>query len=127
MGLRQKKLNAVLKSRIQSFAYAFAGLAAAFRTQTNVKIHFLAALVVVAASFYFEIDKTEWLFVLSAVFLVLVSELLNTAIEGLCDLYSSEFHPKIKFIKDVAAGAVLLSAFYALAVAGIVFIPKIFI
>jgi diacylglycerol kinase (ATP) len=126
VGFRQKKLITVLKPRIKSFAYAFAGVAAAFKTQTNVKIHFLAALVVVAASCYFEIDKVEWLFVLSAVFLVLVSELFNTAIEALCDLYSSAYHPKIKFIKDVAAGAVLLSAFYALTIAGIVFIPKIF-
>jgi diacylglycerol kinase (ATP) len=116
----------VLKSRIKSFACAFAGIAAAFKTQTNVKMHFLAALVVVAVSLYFKINLTEWLFVISAIFLVLVSELFNTALEGLCDLYSSAYHPKIKFIKDVAAGAVLLAAIYALVVACIIFIPKIF-
>jgi diacylglycerol kinase len=116
----------VLKSRIKSFVYAIAGIIAAFKTQTNVKIHFLAAFVVVAASFYLEIEKTEWLFVLSAIFLVLVSELFNTTIEALCDLYSKDFNPKIKFIKDVAAGAVLLIAIYAICVALFIFIPKIF-
>lgn len=114
-----------MQSRIKSFSHAFAGIAVAFKTQANLKIHFLVTLLVLGVSVYFDLEKTEWLFVLSAIFLVWILELLNTAIEALCDLYSSEFNPKIKFIKDVAAGAVLLGAFYALAVAGIVFIPKI--
>ncbi len=114
-----------MKSRIQSFFHAFAGLQAAFKTQPNLRIHFVATLLVIGFSIYFKLETFEWLFVLSAVALVWTAELFNTAIESLCDLYSKEFNPKIKFIKDVAAGAVLLAAIYALGVALFVFIPKI--
>ncbi len=114
-----------MKSRIQSFAHAFAGLQAAFKTQPNLRIHLVATLLAVGFSIYLELETFEWIFVFSAVALVWIAELLNTAIEGLCDLYSTDFNPKIKFIKDVAAGAVLLTAIYAVCVACFIFIPKI--
>ena len=114
-----------MKSRIQSFVHAFAGLQAALKTQPNLRIHVGATLLAIGFSIYFELKTFQWLFVLSAVALVWIAELLNTAIEGLCDLYSSDFNPKIKFIKDVAAGAVLIAAMYALGVACFIFIPKI--
>ena len=97
----------------RGFGYAFAGIAVLLKTGLNFKIQLIAFCFVCFAGFYFNITSTEWLIILGVSALVLSLEALNTSIENLCDLYSTEQNDKIKKIKDVAAGAVLIAAFFA--------------
>lgn len=73
------------------------------------------------------ISATEWMIVIGCIALVMAMEMMNTAIEKLCNIVSKDFHPTIKIIKDVTAGAVLLGAIGSLIIGAIIFIPKIFV
>lgn len=110
---------------IRGFGYAFSGLGYAFKSQLNFKVHILVAIVTSIAGCWFKLSLTEWLWIVVAIGMVLATELLNTAIEVLVDLISPEIHPKAKIIKDVAAAAVLITAFTAAIIGLIIFIPKI--
>lgn len=114
------------KRRIKSFQFAFEGLATFFKTQPNAWIHLFAAMLVCVAGFYFQLNKLEWFMVIIAIALVFITEMLNTAIEFLCDKVEPSIDPQIKRIKDISAAAVLLSAIIACMIGGIVFIPKFF-
>ena len=105
----------------QSFISAFEGVVFAFRSERNMGLHIVAAAVAIAASFYFNVGKGEFLAVLSAVFFVFISEMFNTAVEAAVDLKTKKYHPLAKVAKNVAAGAVLFAALYALLVALVVF------
>lgn len=98
----------------------------AFKEEPNFKIHVVATIMVIAAGLYFQLSTTEWLAIVSVIGLVLLTELVNTAIENIADFISPERHEKIKTIKDIAAAAVLISAIAALVVGMLIFIPKIF-
>lgn len=111
---------------VKSFGYAFAGLGYAFKSQLNFKVHFIALILISITGWWYKLSAVEWLWVIAASGLVLITELLNTAIEVLVDLVSPAVHPKAKIIKDVAAGAVLLAALTAVVIGLIIFIPKIF-
>jgi len=111
--------------RILSFYYAFKGLADVVRSQANMRIHLLAAAVALFAASFFNISSGEWLALILTIGLVLSAEAMNTAIEYLTDLVSPTQHPLAGKAKDAAAAAVLLSAFIAVVVAGIIFIPHI--
>lgn len=111
---------------IKGFGYAFSGIGYAFKTQLNFKFHIAALLVTAIAGWYFTLSINEWLWIIAAAAIVLITELLNTAIEVLVDLVSPNFNPKAKIIKDVAAGAVLIAAIGAAIIGLIIFIPKIF-
>ncbi len=89
--------------------------------ERNFKVHVLALIVVISAGFYFHITSNEWLIVLLISALVLALETINSAIEKLCDLYTKETHPQLKLIKDIAAGAVLIAAIFAVVIALIIF------
>jgi diacylglycerol kinase len=115
----------MLKKRLNSFRYAFAGLADLLRTQPNARIHLLASLLVLAAGFYFEISTAEWCAALLAIAIVFSAEAFNTAIEYLTNLVSPGYHPLAGKAKDVAAAAVLIAAIGAAAVGLIIFLPKI--
>ena len=119
------QLSNFLKRRLKSFKYAFNGIFFVFRTQTNFKIHTVAAITAIAFSVYFKINTTEWLFVISAIFSVFFAETVNTIIEEIMNYVSPEFNKKVGIIKDMAAGAVLLTAFYSVFVGIIIFMPKI--
>lgn len=110
---------------IRSFGFAFSGLGYALRTQLNFRIHIFIAFFIGITGYWLQLSTNEWLWVVSAVGMVLMTELLNTAIEVLVDLVSPEIHPKAKIIKDVAAGAVLVTAISAAMIGLIIFIPKI--
>ncbi|UCH98676.1 MAG: diacylglycerol kinase family protein [Candidatus Aminicenantes bacterium] len=114
-----------ISRRIKSFGYAFKGIFLAFKTQHNIWIHSLAIVVVVTAGFIFKLDVREWGLVVLAIGLVLISEMVNTAIEWLVDLVSPDYREKAGLIKDVAAGAVLIAAIISVIIGGIVFLPKI--
>lgn len=114
------------KKRIQSFRYAFNGLADVIRTQANMRIHLAATAIVLPAAWLFNISPGEWLALILVIGLVLAAETLNTAMEYLADLASPHRHPLAGKAKDAAAAAVLLCAFTAIAVGAVIFLPRIF-
>jgi diacylglycerol kinase len=107
------------------FAAAINGIIHSFNTEGNFKIQLAAMIFAILLSSVFNISKTEWLVIILCCMIVLSLELMNTAIEKLCDMISKDFHPVIKIVKDTAAGAVLVSSIGS-AVAGIIiFAPLI--
>lgn len=105
----------------KSFSFAFNGLALLF-TEPNAKIHTVATIVVIIAGILRHISPSQWIAIVFAIALVWVTEALNTCIERLCDFCcDNQWLPQIKAIKDIAAGAVLISAIVSLAIAIIVF------
>jgi diacylglycerol kinase len=105
----------------RSFIYAYEGLQYALSTQQNMQFHFLAALLVLIAALLCGVSKLELLFLLLAIVLVIVAELLNTAIEKTVDLAMPDRHPLAKAAKDTAAAAVLVASLFAAATGMIVF------
>jgi len=88
-------------------------------------LHAIATVIAIAAGFLFKLNKNEWKWLLIAIFLVWITEILNTAIEKLADVVSPGYAVAIKQVKDMAAAAVLLSAVFAVVIALIIFLPKI--
>lgn len=114
-----------LSERIKSFRFAFAGLRTLFREEHNARIHVIAAVIVIFLGLVLKISATEWIFLIGAICLVFICELINTSIEALADFVSPQKHPQIKKVKDLAAAAVLIGAVAALTTGIIIFIPKI--
>jgi diacylglycerol kinase (ATP) len=106
---------------IASFKNAFKGLAVLFKEERNARIHLIATIVVIAAGLYFDLSMIEWCFIIIAIGLVLILEAINTVVENMMDFISLEQNPKIGKIKDLAAGAVLIAAIVAIAIACFVF------
>lgn len=109
---------------LNGFGYAFKGVAYAISTQLNFKIHLIATIIAVALGYYLKISIAEWCWIIACIALVLIVELLNTAIELLTDIVSPEFNVKAGHLKDVSAAAVLITAIFALLIGAIIFIPK---
>lgn len=114
-----------VQSLPEAFRHAFNGLAHFFRYDRNGKIHAVLAVAVSAAGCYFSISATEWCILVLCMALVLGLEMLNYAIENLCNLVHSDYHPLIKTVKDVSAAAVLWAAIASVVAGLIIFIPKI--
>jgi len=104
--------------------YAFNGISIAFG-QINFKIQFLIFLLVILLGALMGISRLEWLIILFVSVLVLGIEMVNTAIEKMCDIIDPSYNESIKDIKDISAGAVLVVAAGALMAGGIIFIPKL--
>jgi len=114
-----------IRSRVNSFKYAFNGLRLLFIEEHNARIHAVAALCAILAGILFKISLVEWIAVTFAIGLVFVVETVNSSIENTADLISIEKNNKIKRIKDLSAAAVLISSICALVIGGLVFIPRI--
>ena len=114
-----------VKKRLKSFRYAFQGLKALLIEEHNARIHFVVAIIVVASGVVFKLRPYEWIAVIFAIGVVITTEILNSAIENLCDFITPERNGKIKKIKDLAAAGVLISAISAGIIGLIVFLPKI--
>jgi diacylglycerol kinase (ATP) len=121
----QKKEPFVI-NRIKSIGYAFRGMLLLLKTEASIKIQVFIAIVMTFAGFYFEISKTEWIAQLGMIGLVMSIEAMNTAIEYIADFIHPEYHKKIGFIKDIAAGAVFIASIIAVIIAGIIYIPKFY-
>ena len=121
--MEQRKFS--WRARLRSFIYAFEGLAWFFKREHNAWIHGIATILVLLMCFVFKISGIEFVAVLFAIALVLIAEIINTAIEKIMDHLSPSHHPAVKIIKDVAASAVLIAAIVAVIVGSIIFIPKI--
>jgi diacylglycerol kinase len=105
------------------FNHAFRGLFQMLRKERNFKIQFLIFTVVVVFGFSLDISRNDWISLLIISGLVLSLEIMNSAIEKICDLYSKEKNPKIKNIKDISAGAVLIAALVAIVAGTLLFYP----
>ncbi len=114
------------KKLINSFKYAFSGIASAFKTERNMKIHVLAVVLVTLAGFLFKISKMEWIICIILFGMVISLELANTAIETTVDIAMPERNEKAKLAKDISAGAVLVCAFVSVIVGLMIFVPKIY-
>ena len=119
------KRNNFGRTRLNSFYYAFRGIIYFFKEGVHAKIHGIATMVVIVAGYYFKISRNEWFVLLLTCGLVLCAEAINTAIEKLTDMVSPGHHKQAEFVKDVAAGAVLIAAIFAVVIGLIIFIPKL--
>lgn len=116
------KRNSLLKA----FGCAWAGLAWALANEKNLRIHGAAALLVFILGWLVDLSGLEWAIISLTVFLVLVAELFNTAMEKVVDLtVGDQYHFLAKIAKDVAAGAVLLAAVNAIIIGCIIFGSRI--
>jgi diacylglycerol kinase len=112
------------KKLLHSFGFAFKGIETAFKTQQNFRIEIAAAFFTIAFGIMYKINSLEWLVILICIAFVLCLELVNTALENMCDVYSTAKNPTIKIIKDTAAAAVLVAAIISVSIALIIFLPK---
>ena len=113
------------KHLIYSFKYAFQGIASAFKTERNMKIHVTAVVLVTIAGLFFYFFIIDCLFCIFLFGMVISLELANTAIETTVDIAMPEKNEKAKLAKDIAAGAVLVCAFISVIIGGMIFVPKI--
>lgn len=112
-----------LQSRFQD---AWDGVKDAVRTQSNMRLHLAAAVVVLAAGAFFQVGAKGFVYLVLAISLVLICEIINTAIEAAVDLCVKDFHPGAKRAKHLAAGAVLVAAANAVVVGLLVFYDPLF-
>ncbi|MGV3465918.1 MAG: diacylglycerol kinase family protein [Heyndrickxia sp.] len=108
----------------KTFSFAISGIIHGVRKEKNFKIHAAATILAIFVSIILQISMMEWLFVILSIFGVLTLELVNSAIERVVDLTTSEYHPLAKQAKDLAAGAVLMFSIMSVIIACIIFIPK---
>lgn len=117
-------MNLIRRHHI-SFKNAFAGLKWALRTQPNFRIHFVLAGIALILSFVLKITQAEVAVIIMTIAFGLGVEMVNTAIEQLTDLITTEWRKEAKIAKDVAAGMMLTTAFGAIGVASVIFLPRI--
>ncbi|WP_207433696.1 diacylglycerol kinase family protein [Sabulibacter ruber] len=119
----EKQRPNFIRTRLNSFGFALQGIAAAFKSEINLRWHVLSAGLVVAMGFYFGLSVLEWVVICFSIGLVWMAELFNTALEVVVNLVSPGRHPLAGKAKDIAAGAVLIASITA-AIAGVlVFFP----
>lgn len=109
----------------QSFRASVEGLAAALRSERNLRLHMLAAIAAVALGLWLDLARWEWLVLILVIGFVLALELLNTAVEHVLDALIQYHHPKVKLIKDTMAATVLVSALVAVIIGLMIFIPHL--
>lgn len=114
-----------LSARIKSIGHAIDGILYVLRSQHNAWIHAVGTILVAAAGFFFHLSAAEWCWIVLTATSVWTAEALNTALELLADAATKEFHPLVGQAKDVAAGAVLVTAIGALIIGVIVFWPHV--
>jgi len=124
--LSEKKRFSIV-ARFKSMTHAWRGFRIFVRTTHNSWVQIFFGLLAVFLGFVLKISTTEWLFIIFAIGIVLITEALNTAFEIDIDLTSPTYHPYARDTKDVAAGAVLLSVFMAVIIGLVIFLPKIIV
>ena len=108
---------------IRSFRYALSGMKQAAAEQ-NFRVDIIAAIVVLAVSFFTKLSLLEWVIIIMLIAGMLALEMMNSAVERVVDLVTSDYHPLAKAAKDIAAGAVLIYAIAAVIIACLIFLPK---
>lgn len=120
------KKESFIVNRLKSVGFAYKGAILLITKESSIKIQCVIAIALTIAGFYFDISRTEWLIQLLAIAIVIGIEGVNTAIEELANFIHPEFHKKIGYIKDVAAGAVFIAAICATIIGFTIYLPKIF-
>jgi diacylglycerol kinase (ATP) len=115
----------LMGDRIKAFGFAFKGIAKAAKNEIAFKLHLLAAAIVILFGIIFSVSPYEWMYLSFCMAIVITAELFNTAIEKLCDLYSKEKDERIAYIKDISAGAVLISVTGAVIGGAVIFWPHV--
>ena len=130
MGIKHESKDFLKKQSVDhksplanSFRYAVRGILQVFRSERSFRLQILAFALVVIAGFIFRITGTEWVLILIAGSTVLVSEMINTAVEYIIDLVTEEYRVLAGHIKNVTAGAVLVSAIIAVIIGLVIFVP----
>ena len=103
------------------------GIITVYKTEQNILIHTVCAILVVIASVYFDISKVEYCLLILVIGLVIAFEIINTAIEYTIDLAMPNIHPMAKMAKDAASGAVLVMTIVSIMIGLIIFLPKIMV
>ena len=116
--------DSFIRGRMRSLKFAFKGAWLLLTTEDSIKAQIFMAIIVTVMGFYFDIANIEWMLQFLAIGMVLVAEALNTAIEKIADFVHPDFHVKIGFIKDIAAGAPTFAGIISLIIAGFIYIPK---
>ncbi len=114
-----------MKTFLRSVRFAAEGVVQFFSKQRNAKIQTVMGIIAISLGFIVSITPYQWLLVLFCIGLVISLEMINSAIEVFCDMVTTDFHPRIKIIKDVAAGAVLVACVASLIIGLIIFIPAL--
>lgn len=114
-----------MRGLIDSFNYAISGIIYTLKTQKNMRIHFTIAFFVLLLSLFFDFTRSEMLILIFTISLVMITEMINTSIEKTIDMYTKEYHPLAEIAKNVAAGAVLVSAVNAIVVAYLLFFDRV--
>ena len=114
-----------MKKIINSFKYAIQGFIQAFKSEKNMKIHIIIAILVIILAMIFKISIIEWIICIILISVVIAAELFNTAIETTVDLAMPDKNEKAKIAKDVSASAVLILSISAAIIGIIIFMPKI--
>ena len=110
---------------VSSFVYAFRGVAEVFCREQNFKVHTLMGILAILLGFSFRVSPWEWCVLAVVIAMVTASEMMNTAIEKLCDVAEPNQNETIRVVKDISAGMVLICAIGSLVVGIIIFLPKI--
>ena len=119
-----QKDNSFFTGRLKSIGFAVKGAYKLITTEHSVMVQSSLAVVLIIAGFVFHISREEWMMQILAFGLVLSVESLNTAVEKMADFIHPEFHDRIGFIKDIAAGAVMFAAIAAIAIGLLIYVPK---
>lgn len=114
-----------MKKFLRSFKYALEGIFTGLKEEQNMKIHIAIMILVIIFGILLKISKIEWIICIALFGLVISMELINTAIENTVDLITKEINEQAKIAKDVAAGAVLVSAIASAIIGLIIFVPKV--
>lgn len=109
----------------KAFYNAWKGIQHFFLHDRNGRIHLGAAIAIVLAAFILKVSSFEWIVLLICIAAVIALEMINAAIEKLCDLVHKDYHPAIKIIKDISAASVMLAAAVSIVIGAIIFLPKI--
>ena len=112
------------KNFIEALKNAINGLVVAFKTESNIKIDFVATIFVVIACFIIKVTYLELLAIVLTIGLVIFAEMFNSVAENIVDMITEEYNERAKIIKDISAGAVLVTSITAIFVAAIIFVNK---
>lgn len=113
------------RKRQNAFSYALKGLKVFFTTENHPRIHAVVSLLVIALASLLHVNFYEWLALIFCIALVLSMEAINSAMEKLTDLASPDYSKKAGEVKDIAAGAVLLTSIAAAIIGALIFVPRI--
>lgn len=113
-----------IKGRIRSIKFAAKGCWLLITTEHSIIAQLVIGLLISIVGFVMKLSPTEWMFQILAIAIVIIAEAANTAIEYLCDFVHPDFHKKIGFIKDIAAGISFIAAIFAFIIGLIIYLPK---